>query len=92
MPRHGPVGVAYPDWLRAQILDSSPHETTRAIAKRLSVSQSTVVRVMRDAKVDVTRPGPRRNTCTLNEGDAAFLCLLKVTYPQVSLKSVSWLF
>ena len=85
MPRTRPVGVSYPDYLRAQIQDSSPTETTRAIALRLNVSQSTVVRVLNSDLAVRSKSGQRFNECVLSEEDAAFLCILKCEYPQASL-------
>ena len=86
MPRRRPVGVAYPDWLRADICASSLHQTTRVIAKNFNVSQSTVSRVLNENASERSRRGPRPNQCILNQEDAAFLCLLKVSYPQASLE------
>ena len=83
--RNTPCGVAYPDWIRGHILDSPVCETTRSIAKRLNVSQSTVVRVLNEEDNRVRREGPRPNKCILSQDDAAFLCLLKCHYPQASL-------
>ena len=87
MPRRRltPCGVPYPDWLRGQIQDSPLNETTRSIAKRLNVSQSTVVRVLNEDEDRIQRQGPRPSECILSEEDAAFLCLLKCHYPQASL-------
>ena len=85
MTRHRPNGVAYPDWVRSRVLDSSPHESTRDIADRLGLSQSTVVRVLATEGNVGTRSGPRIATMRLGPEDAAFLCLLKLTYPQASL-------
>ena len=87
MPRRrsSPCGVAYPDWLRGKILGSPLVETTRSIARRLDISQSTVVRVLNDDGDHIVRNGPRLNECILTEEDAAFLCLLKCHYPQASL-------
>jgi len=85
MPRTRPVGVAYPDYLRAQIQDSSPIETTRSIANRLKVSQSTVVRVLNSDLAVRSKSGHRFHDCVLSEEDAAFLCILKCEYPQASL-------
>ena len=89
MPRHRPVGVAYPDWIRSQVLDSPIHESTRDIAERLKISQSTVVRVLATEGNVLSRSGPRIATMLLDEEDAAFLCLLKLTYPQASLSECS---
>ena len=83
--RTTPCGVSYPDWIRGKILDSPLEETTRSIAKRIGISQSTVVRVLNADEDRVFRNGPRPNECILSEEDAAFLCLLKCNYPQASL-------
>ena len=85
MPRHRPTGTAYPDWLRAKIQDSSPLEDTRSIARRLNVSQSTVVRVLNSNDDLRDSDGRRLRECILSEEDAAFLCVLKCEYPQASL-------
>ena len=85
MPRPRPVGVAYPDWLRARVLEASPFETTRSIARRLGISQATVSRWICEPSTHGTATGPRLHTCTLSKEDAAFLCVLKLTYPQASL-------
>jgi transposase len=85
MPRLRPTGVAYPDWLRARIQDSPLVETTRSIAKRVGVSQSTVVRILNSDLASRSRNGERFWECVLSESDAAFLCILKCEYPQASL-------
>ena len=85
MPRHRPAGIAYPDWLRARIHDSPPSESTRSIASRLHVSQSTVVRVLNSATASTGLNGQRQRECILTEDDASFLCVLKCEYPQASL-------
>ena len=85
MPRSRPVGVAYPDWLRADIQSSPKTETTRQIASRLQISQSTVVRVLNSDVSSRSKAGPRLQNCTLTEADAVFLCILKCEYPQASL-------
>ena len=85
MPRLFPVGVAYPDWLRARIQNAPICETTRAIARRLRVSQSTVVRILNSDLSARKRTGQRFDECILSESDAAFLCILKCEYPQASL-------
>ena len=60
MPRHRPVGVAYPDWVRAEVIDSPLHESTRDIADRLGISQSTVVRVLAtEGNALTNNQGPR---------------------------------
>ena len=86
MPRLRPTGVSYPDWLRAKIQDSPPSETTRSIAKRLNVSQSTVVRVLNSGDDSLDNNGHRLRDCVLSEEDATFLCVLKCEYPQASLE------
>ena len=85
MPRLRPVGVPYPDWVRAQIQDSSWHESTRSIARRMNISQSTVSRVLRSDLHVRDGMGVRLSECLLTEEDAAFLCILKCEYPQASL-------
>ena len=84
MPRQN-QRVPYPDWLRAEVLDSHPGESSRDVAENLSISQSTVIRIWRDAGAIQGKSGTRLQLCSLNEEDATFLCLLKVTYPQASL-------
>ena len=79
------MGVAYPDWLRADIQNSPLSENTRQIASRLRISQSTVVRVLNSDLTSRSKAGPRLQECTLTEADAAFLCVLKCEYPQASL-------
>ena len=83
--RTTPCGVPYPDWIWGQIIDSPVSETTRSIATRLNVSQSTVVRVLNEDEDRVRREGPRPQECILSEEDAAFLCILKCHCPQASL-------
>ena len=85
MPRLRPNGVPYPDWIRAQIENSPATETTRCIAQRLNVSQSTVSRVLRAHLSSPQVDGSRHSERVLTEDDAAFLCILKCEYPQVSL-------
>ena len=85
MPRHRPFGVAYPDWLRVQIENSPAIETTRSIAQRLNVSQSTVSRVLRSNLSNADNARSRNEDRALSEKDAAFLCILKCEYPQASL-------
>ena len=85
MPRHRPVGVAYPDWIRAQIQDSPAFESTRSIARRFNVSQSTVARILRSDFTERDVHGVRLNECSLSMEDAAFLFILKCEYPQASL-------
>ena len=86
MPRqHRPRGVPYPDWLRAEVLDSHTFESSRDVAEKWSISQSTVIRIWRDSGAIQGKTGTRLQLCSLTEDDAAFLCLLKVTYPQASL-------
>ena len=85
MPRTRPVGVPYPDYLRAQIQESNPLYSTRSIANRLNVSQSTVVRVLNSDLAVRSKSGHRFHECVLTEEDAAFLCILKCEYPQASI-------
>ena len=85
MPRHRPVGVPYPDWIRAQIQDSPVIESTRSIARRLNLSQSTVSRILRSDLSARDNSGVRLSECILTEDDASFLCILKCEYPQASL-------
>ena len=85
MPRLRPIGVPYPDWVRAQIQTSPASESTRAIAHRLNVSQSTVSRILRSDFSARDNHGARLAECLLTEEDAAFLCILKCEYPQASL-------
>ena len=85
MPRLRPSGVPYPDWLRAQIENSPATETTRCIAQRLNVSQSTVSRVLRSTLTLPDSTPHRNKERMLTEEDAAFLCILKCEYPQASL-------
>ena len=85
MPRLAPIGVPYPDWLRARIQESPWSETTRYIARRLQVSQSTVVRILSSDLTCRSDNGRRYSDCVLSEYDAAFLCILKCEYPQASL-------
>ena len=85
MPRLRPIGVAYPDWFRAKVLEAPVHESTRSIAVRLKISQSTVSRILKQNESVSGKPGPMSGSCLLTEDDAAFLCLLKCSYPQASL-------
>ena len=85
MPRLVPVGVPYPDWLRARIQEAPCVESTRSIAKRFNVSQSTVVRMLTSDLASRSRNGNRYAECILSQADASFLCILKCEYPQASL-------
>ena len=69
----------------AAIVDSPLYESTRDIADRLGISQSTVVRVLASDGHSRGNSGPRLVSMRLDPEDAAFLCLLKLTYPQASL-------
>ena len=80
-----PVGVPYPDWLRSQIQDAPWCESTRSIARRFRVSQSTVVRILNSDLASRYQNGRRFAECVLSQSDAAFLCFLKCEYPQASL-------
>ena len=85
MPRHHPVGVPYPDWIRAQIQDSPVNQSTRSIARKMNLSQSTVSRILRSDLSARDNSGVRLRECILTEDDATFLCTLKCEYPQASL-------
>ena len=80
-----PVGVPYPDWFRAQIQAAPAIETTRSIARRFRVSQSTVVKILNSDLSSRSQNGRRFAECVLSQSDAAFLCILKCEYPQASL-------